>query len=126
MLGRSGDESLGRRGEQAAERWLKAQGFQILERNRAIGDDEADLIAIDPDGRTLVLIEVKTRSDQHAMPELAITSKKRFRLTRLASRLLRDPQHRQRALRFDVVAVVWVRGETPIIRHHPGAFQSAW
>jgi len=126
LLGKARSDGLGERGERAAERWLKGKGYVILERNREIGDDEADLIAIDPDGRTLVVVEVKTRSDERAVPELAMTAKKKHRLTRLAARLLRDKRYADRALRFDVVAVVWPEGKEPQIRHHPGAFQSPW
>jgi putative endonuclease len=119
-----GEESVGRRGERAAAKFLQQRGFQILERNLKFIDDEADLIALDPDGATIVIVEVKTRADAQATPEIAMTQTKQFRLSRLASRLQRWPQYRDRPLRFDVIAVVLLRGRDPVIRHHVGAFES--
>jgi len=45
-------------------------------------------------------------------------------MARLASNLLRSKKYRDRAMRFDAVAIVWPRDGTPIIRHYPGAFES--
>ena len=54
--------SLGERGERLAARWLARRGYRILHRNLKIGRDEADLVAVDPGGRTPVSGEVKTRA----------------------------------------------------------------
>ncbi len=117
---------VGGRGEKLAAKWLKRHGYRILERNRVIVDDEADLIALDPDRRTVVIVEVKTRRDEAALPEQAMTKKKRFRLSRLAARLSKSPKYQNRPLRFDVIAInLPDRGE-PAIRHAIGAFESPW
>jgi putative endonuclease len=122
---RRGDDALGTRGERAAERFLKRQGFRILERNLSLGDDEADLIALDPDGRTIVIVEVKTRTDDGIPPEANIHGVKQHRLTRLAQRLAKQERFRERRFRFDAIAVVWPRDAAaqPVIRHISGAFE---
>ena len=115
---------LGERGERFAARWLRRRGFRILQRNFHLGDDEADLLAIDPDGKTLVVIEVKTRAIDDVVPESAIDQRKQFRMARLASRLIKMQKYSDRPVRFDAVAVVWpVRGK-PEIRHSIAAFDS--
>ena len=55
-------ESLGEKGERFAALWLKKHGYKLLYQNYELGDDEVDLIAIDPDRVTVVFVEVKTRS----------------------------------------------------------------
>ena len=117
---------LGKRGEQLAARWLKKQGYRILQRNLPVGDDEADLVALDPDQRTIVIVEVKTRAADTPIPEASVTRTKQFRLSRLASQLQKRREYRHRPFRFDAIAIVWPSGGEPIIRHHPGAFESPW
>ena len=48
------------RGEDLATKYLKDKGYKIIERNFRKGYGEIDIIAIQ--GRTLVFIEVKTRT----------------------------------------------------------------
>ena len=119
-------QPLGRRGESLAAKWLTRQGYSILERNHEILDDEADLIALDPDGRTVVIVEVKTRRADDTVPEAALTRAKQFNLSRLAMRLQRSAEYGNRQIRFDVIAVIWPERGNPIIRHSPGAFQAPW
>lgn len=121
------DDSLGARGEREAARFLKKLGYRILERNLQVGDDEADLVALDPDGRTIVIVEVKTRgSDAFGGPEGSVNSTKQHRLTRLAMRLQQQPRFRDSPFRFDAIAINWADGRAPEIRHIPGAFESRW
>jgi putative endonuclease len=117
---------LGTRGEAIAAKWLRRRGFEILECNREISDDEADVIALDPDGRTVVIVEVKTRRADDTAPEAALTRTKQFHLSRLAMRLQRSQQYRDCQIRFDVIAVIWPDQGEPIIRHTPGAFEAPW
>ena len=118
------EPALGSRGERLAARWLRKRGYRILERNYKLGDDEADLIAEDPDGRTVVLVEVKTRTASVPAPETGIDRSKQYRMARLASRLIRQKDMADRPVRFDAIAIVWPEGGKPEVRHYEGAFES--
>lgn len=119
-------EPIGRRGERLAARWLRRRRYRILERNLPLVDDEADLVALDPDGRTIVIVEVKTRAAAFPPPESSITRTKQFRLARLASRLQKQKRYRGRPFRFDAIAIVWPAAQEPVIHHYEGAFESPW
>jgi putative endonuclease len=124
LLAAAGPLSL--RGERCAERHLARRGYRVLRRRWRAGSDEADLVAVDPDGRTLVIVEVKTRRAAAPPPEASIGRAKERRLARLAERLLREPALRGRPLRFDAVAIVWPRGGEPRVRHIRDAFDCPW
>jgi putative endonuclease len=117
---------LGQRGEAVAAKWLRKRGYRILQRNLPVADDEADLVAVDPDGRTIVIVEVKTRADSVTAPEASITPTKQFRLARLASRLAQSKEYADKPFRFDAVAVIWPEGGEPQVRHVAGAFEALW
>src|SRR5262245_32210542 len=77
------EKSLGDRGEDAAARYLKRQGFHILARGVDSRLGELDIIAVD--GRTVVFVEVKTRSSHDAgHPADAIDAVKEQRMTQAA------------------------------------------
>src|SRR5690606_17201325 len=62
---------LGDRGERAAIRFLKKQGFRILERQHRNVFGEIDIVALD--GQHVVFIEVKTRTtDEQGQPFEAV------------------------------------------------------
>jgi putative endonuclease len=119
-------QPIGVRGEKLAAKWLRRRGYRILQHNLPVGDDEADLIALDPDRRTIVVVEVKTRTDETPAPELSVNRTKQFRMARLASRLQKQRDYRDHPFRFDAIAIVWPEGGEPSVRHHPGAFESPW
>ena len=123
LIGRR-QQALGHRGERLAERYLRRNGYRILHRNLCIADDEADLVALDPEGTTTVIVEVKTRSTDEPAPEAAINNKKQFRLARLAARLVKRRQFQDRPIRFDVIGIVWPDQGKPQVRHSVGAFES--
>jgi putative endonuclease len=56
--------SLGQRSERAAERYLRHKGYKIVARRERGRLGELDLVAVD--GRTVVFIEVKTRTSHSA------------------------------------------------------------
>ncbi|MBX3355201.1 MAG: YraN family protein [Phycisphaeraceae bacterium] len=112
-----------REGESAAAGFLERQGYRILARNLRVGRDELDLLAIAPDERTVVVVEVKCRRASSSRPEERVDHRKRHRLSRAALTL---SQHREFAgarFRFDVISVVQMPGE-PAIEHWPAAFDA--
>lgn len=97
---------LGRRGEQAAARYLAVDlGWSILDRNWRCRDGELDIVA--RDGGELVACEVKTRSHTgFGTPLEAVTSAKAARLRRLASQWLAAHGAGRAAIRVDVIGLV--------------------
>lgn len=115
-------EPLGRRGETAAAKFLKQLGYRILERAYDSPLGEIDIIAID--GKTIVFVEVKTRSSTEAgHPSDAVDATKRRRMTQAALAYLKAHNLLQMPARFDVVAVTWRDAhEPPVIEHFQNAF----
>ncbi|MGV9327285.1 YraN family protein [Streptosporangium sandarakinum] len=111
---------LGRYGEQVAVDYLLAQGMQILDRNWRCPDGEIDVVA--REGRTLVVVEVKTRSGQsHGTAFEAVTEAKLARLRLLAVRWLGARPRRFETIRVDVVALERFAGDFAI-RHERGVY----
>jgi putative endonuclease len=119
---------LAQRGERAAERHLRRAGYRILARNLRCRLGEIDLLAEDRANRQIVIVEVKTSRAESPPPEVRVNHAKQRKLTALADHLVRRHRLQDRAVRFDVVAVVWPDGQRrpAEIRHHPAAFGAAW
>ncbi len=117
--------SLGVRGEAAAARYLRRQGYKIVARGDRAVLGELDLVALDQ--RTVVFVEVKTRESHDAgHPADAVDRIKQQRLTRLAIAYLRRHELLGYPCRFDVVAVTWPTGaKRPTIEHFPNAFEAS-
>jgi len=97
--------ALGQWGEQKAVEHLVAHGMEIVDRNWRCSLGELDIVAYD--GRTLVMIEVKTRtSEAFGTPAEAVTSRKATRLRRLAAQWLREHGDRPLEVRIDVIGVL--------------------
>ncbi len=116
-------KSLGQRGELAAERFLLRQGMVIITRGFQDKFGEIDLIAID--GETIVFIEVKTRTSDHAgTPEEAVDRTKQQHLTKTAYGYLKWHRLTDCRARFDVIAITWPeREQEPEIVHYENAFE---
>jgi putative endonuclease len=115
-------KSLGRRGEHAAAKFLKRLDYRILARGLDSRLGELDIIAVD--GRTIVFVEVKTRTSTDAgHPTDAIDATKQRRMTQAALAYLKSHGLLHHAARFDVVAVIWAENSTrPTIEHFKNAF----
>jgi putative endonuclease len=112
---------LGALGEQLAADHLTGLGLQILTRNWRCRYGELDVIAADPATRTLVFVEVKTRSgDGFGGLAQAVTEQKVRRLRRLAGWWLASQDGRWAAIRIDVIGVRIGRRRTPEIIHLHG------
>ncbi len=115
------NKELGKRGENAASKFLYKRGYEIVERNWKCKFGEADIIA--RDGNTIVFVEVKTRSGlEHGFPSEAIDEKKRNRYERIAMTYLANYADIDVSVRFDVVAIVAIAPDRALIRHHINAF----
>lgn len=122
--GAAHNKELGRRGEDAAARFLAQRGYEILERNWECPAGEADIIAQDEGG--LVFVEVKTRSDASmGFPAEAVTAKKRERYEKIACMYAQDHDVADAAVRFDVVSLVVVAPDRAMVRHHINAWAEA-
>ncbi len=115
---------LGRRGENAAARHLNRKGYIIVARGHRGAIGEIDLVAAQ--GRTVVFVEVKTRTSQDAgHPADAVDDEKQRRLTRLALSYMKRHDLMECAARFDVVAVTWPeKNGRPQIEHFESAFEA--
>jgi putative endonuclease len=115
---------LGRRGENAAARYLRRLGYVIVARGARDNIGEIDLVAVD--GRTVVFVEVKTRTSHDAgHPADAVDEAKQARLTRLALSYLKRHDLLECRSRFDIVAVTWPeKGRRPVIEHYISAFEA--
>ncbi len=107
----------GRRAEALAAWWLRLKGYRILARGFRVPSGEIDLIA--RRGRTLALIEVKSRQTR-AEAAGAVTPRQRARIARAAEAFLqRHPELARLDPRFD--AILLASGRLP--RHIEGAWR---
>ncbi len=76
----------GANGERLAEAFLRDHDYKIYDCNVRMGRDEIDIIAYDQQERTLVFVEVKTRStyDPDFLPILSMTRRKKKAMRRAA------------------------------------------
>ncbi|MEV8442681.1 YraN family protein [Actinosynnema sp. NPDC051121] len=110
---------LGRRGEDAACRYLEHQGLSILARNWRCDEGELDVIATD--GARLVVVEVKCRSGTtRGTPLEAVTSEQLERVRKAALRWLSVHRVGRVEIRFDVIAIEWPSGGKVRLHHLRG------
>ena len=115
---------LGERGERAAVKYLKQQGFHIVARQYRNSYGEVDIIA--QDGKATVFVEVKTRtSTNDGQPFEAVDIRKQEKITRIALAWLKLNDRLEQPARFDVVSILWPddKGE-PQIQHFRNAFEA--
>ncbi len=112
---------LGAMGEALAVDHLTRMGLRILHRNWRCRYGELDVVACDDDARTVVFVEVKTRTgDGYGGLPYAVTERKVRRLRRLAGLWLAGQDRRWAALRIDVIQVRIGRRRTPEVTHLRG------
>jgi putative endonuclease len=110
---------LGKSGEQAAAEYLESCGLRILDRNWRCAVGEIDIVAVDR--RTLVVVEVKSRTGTRCgSPLEAVSRAKRARLRRLAVQWLNAHGIRFDQVRVDVVGLVYDGTGGFTIEHVPG------
>jgi putative endonuclease len=113
----------GSRSERRAARFLRKQGFRILDRNWSTPLGELDIIALEKG--CLVFVEVRsTAGDDPDRPAASVDFAKQKRLTRMALQYLQAKQLLGRDARFDVLAISWPADQRdPVIEHFRSAFE---
>jgi putative endonuclease len=119
-----GRDALGRSGEAEAARFLAGLGYRIIARRERVLRGDIDLIALD--GRTVVFVEVRARSDLlHGHPAESVDARKQRRIAELATAYIRRHHLEDCHVRIDVVTVLFdPAGNPPRVEHFPDAFES--
>lgn len=97
----------------------------MLLRNARCGKAEADLVALAPGGRTLVIVEVKSTRTRDEDPVGRVDGWKRLRLERLGMAALRRNAHGATGVRFDVISVIFDGLRVRRVVHRPGCFDAS-
>ncbi len=96
--------ALGQLGEELAVRYLRQQGYVILERNYRCSYGEVDVVARDRD--RLAFVEVRTRRGRaFGSPEESVTPQKQQRLVTVAREYLQAHDYVDADWGIDVVAI---------------------
>lgn len=113
-------QEFGELGERIAERWLRRQGWRLVQRRFRAGHRDIDLVM--ERGGTVAFVEVKARRGlAFGDPVEAVNWSKQKELARSASIWIDRHGRPAESYRFDVVGVL-VEGERVRIRHVPNAF----
>lgn len=118
-------QSMGKRGESVAARWLQVHGWSIAERRFRNGHRDIDLIATRDEqdaGRTVAFVEVKTRaSDDFGGPVSAVNWRKQRELSRSAKVWMSRFEKPGDTFRFDVIGVI-LEAKKVRVQHIESAF----
>jgi len=113
-------QDFGELGERIAERWLRRQGWRVVQRRFRSGHRDIDLVVERDD--LVVFVEVKARRGaEFGDPVEAVNWSKQRQLVRSASVWIDRHGRPSESYRFDVVGVL-VEGERVRVRHVANAF----
>lgn len=116
-------QTLGKRGEDIACRYLEDMGHKILERNFRSGHLEIDIISYDPEGIHFVEVKARQKSIQ-APPQDNVDIAKQRRIAKAAVNYMRKAKGlpgRDLECIFDVIAVTF-DGENARVEWFPQAY----
>lgn len=117
-------DTLGKRGEAEAAKYLRGIGYRIVATRERILRGDIDLVVLD--GRTVVFVEVRSRSSTaHGHPAETIGHHKQRRVAQLATAYIRRHRLEDCSVRIDVVTVTFDGPEGPAqVEHFQNAFES--
>ena len=111
--------TVGHKGEKEAVKFLKKQGYKILDRNwcndkgKRIG--EIDIVAQNKKSGEIVFVEVKTRlvskDDKNILPQEQITFSKLNKINRIAEIYIKEHDLWDSMWRIDAISVIFVNGK---------------
>ena len=125
MLFRKSTTDTGRKGEKIAAKFLKKNGYKVLDKNFHSAHGEIDIIACNKE--SLVFVEVKARKDctanfeNYGRPSEAVTKTKQKHII-FTSRIYLEKHPTDKEIRFDVIEVYF--GKPVKICHIENAFYS--
>jgi putative endonuclease len=111
--------NFGKRGELAAQEYLKSNGFTILHTNWRCGHKELDIVAAK--GNRLHVVEVKTRSSNFLMSPQQSVDRQKQRHTIAAANVYVKRFNVDKDVQFDIISVV-VTGNNCAVEYVPSAF----
>lgn len=117
-------QTMGKKGEQVAAKWLAIHGWEIADRRFRNGRRDIDLVAVRPEreGRAVAFVEVKTRaSNDFGGPVSAVNWRKQRELSRSAKVWMSRFQQPGDTYRFDVIGVI-LEAEKVRVQHIENAF----
>ena len=113
-------QAFGELGERIAERWLRRQGWRVLQRRFRSGHRDIDLV-VERDG-TVAFVEVKARRGaRFGDPVEAVNWNKQRQLVKSAVTWIDRHGRPAESYRFDVVGVL-IEGDRVRVRHIANAF----
>jgi putative endonuclease len=117
-------QQFGKESESLAVRYLKKNGYKILEQNYRNKLGEIDIIA--KEKGTLVFVEVKARKTHvFGNPKWAVTPKKQRKISMVALYYLKATKQIHVKARFDVIALSLAK-DNPQIEIIKNAFELAY
>ena len=114
---------IGNDGEDIAVEYLESKNYSVIARNYYAGHAEIDIIALDPDGDTVVFCEVKARAEsvaeKYGRPASAVGRTKQKNLIYAANNYIKmHPREcRGRRVRIDVIEIYLPKDGIPKVRH---------
>ncbi len=95
----------GKEKEEMAAKYLKKQGYKIIERNFTKRTGEIDIIA--KKGHTIVFVEVRSLKEGEIDPSETVNRKKQERILKTARLFLMEhPEFENYDIQFDFVGIV--------------------
>lgn len=114
-------KELGRRGEELACRYLKQQGYLILETNWSCRYGEIDVIARQGDAFIFIEVRVKKQNSMYGTAQESVNWKKQQQVRKTAIHYLHQHHRHDQPVRFDVFAINYTTKQYTY-EHITGAF----
>ncbi len=90
----SDKKKIGNKGEELAEKFLLQKNYKIIEKNYRFGKGEIDIVCEDLENKSLVFVEVKSRTNLNfGDPIYALTRSKMGQLRKIADAYLYEKKN---------------------------------
>lgn len=106
----------GKIGEEIAEKYLKGNGYKIIEKNFRTRFGEIDIIC--EKNLNLIFIEVRTkRESSFILPEESLTKKKIEKLKKVALEFISSQCKKYKEIKFEFIGIEFYSKESYKINH---------